>query len=62
MLKVSTTNVHRAKCHMGSRPLCITIGMGAITLICTQAIVTNAWFCVFKILGEEKNPYGIFFT
>jgi hypothetical protein len=61
MFKVSTTNVHRAKCHMGSRPLYITIGMNALTLICTQAIVTNVWFCVFNIL-EKKIPNGIVFT
>jgi hypothetical protein len=27
---------------------------GAITLTCTQTIVTNAWFCVSNILEQNK--------
>jgi hypothetical protein len=28
--------------------------LGAITLTCTQAIVTNVWFCVSNILEQNK--------
>jgi hypothetical protein len=30
------------------------MGLGAITLTCTQAIVTNVWFCVSNILEQNK--------
>jgi hypothetical protein len=29
--------------------------MGAITLMHTQAIVINVWFCVFNILEKNKE-------
>jgi hypothetical protein len=37
--------------------------MGAITLMCTQVVVTSVWFCVSSIF-EKKNltSNGIAFT
>jgi hypothetical protein len=29
--------------------------MGAITLMCIQAIITNVWFCVSNILLKNKE-------
>jgi hypothetical protein len=29
--------------------------MGAITLMHTQKLATNAWFCVFNILEKNKE-------
>jgi hypothetical protein len=28
--------------------------LGVVTLTCTQAIVTNSWFCVFNNLEKNK--------
>jgi hypothetical protein len=28
--------------------------LGVVTLTCTQAIVTNSWFCVFNNLEQNK--------
>ncbi len=37
--------------------------MGVVTLMCTQAIVTNVWFCISNILGKnKKTPNGIVST
>ncbi len=39
------------------------LALGVVTLTCTQAIVTNVWFCVYlTYIYFLKTPNGIAFA